>query len=995
MPDYVYDLRARSTNTTLGTPTVATPPGTATTTLTHVVMTHTTNGTRTLYLDGTPTTTDTIAGTLTNWDPDYPLTIANTTDGTRPWNGTLCLIAIYDRALTPTEITTNHTTGCSDAGPPDPTNEPPVAVDDTYSIGEDLQLDVDAAGGVLANDTDPDLDPLTAVLVTDVSAGTLSLAADGSFTYLPDQDANGIDSFTYRAADASTTSAPATVTIDVLAAPDAPESVADAYSTPVDQTLVVDAGAGVLADDSDADGDPLTAVLVTDVATGDLDLATDGSFTYAPPPGFVGDVTFSYEASDGSLTSPETDVVISVTDPSSTNAAPRFVTGTVAFTSTVLDSTFDETHAVEPGDFDADGDIDLVATDLVDGAVEWLRNDGGGTFTRILIDGALAGAYPVSTGDVDGDGAIDVLATGYDADTVVWYRNDGSGNFTRRTVDTAADGAHSVVPRDLDQDGDVDLVTSNQDADTITWYENDGSESFTRRTIDADSDGAKRADVADIDDDGDLDVVSASFFDDTIAWYENDGSESFVERQIDGNANGAYYVTPADLDADGDVDLLTASQIDDRIAWYENDGSGGFTKRVMDSTALGARTVIAADLDGDGDLDAIAASVDDDTVAWYENDGSGGFSVAPIDVAVPGAYGLTTTDLDADGDLDVISASRDADAITLHAQTRRHATTLGPGETVVLDGSLLSVVDDDDGPAELTYEIVSAPTDGELRLDTTPMSTGATFTQADVDAGRVSYVHDGVGTTADRFDLTVADGGEGGLDPLTTSFDLELTDPADLLVDLRLDETSGTTATDASGSGNDGTLIGGAAFDPATPDGSASSVRLDGVDDAIELAPFDVDGSGLTVAAWFRADSFPGSSQDPRLISKASGVAADDHVFMLGTVRSGGETRLRARIRVAGSTTTLIASAGDLSTGQWHHAAVTYDGSLVRLYLDGVEVGSAALGGPVDQAPGIAVAIGAQPAGAGGRHFDGLIDGVLVLQRGLGATEVAALASGS
>ncbi len=79
----------------------------------------------------------------------------------------------------------------------------PNAIDDSYTLDEDNTLTVSAPAGVLANDSDPNGDPLTAILDTNVSHGTLSLAADGSFTYTPDADFNGTDSFTYKASDGS------------------------------------------------------------------------------------------------------------------------------------------------------------------------------------------------------------------------------------------------------------------------------------------------------------------------------------------------------------------------------------------------------------------------------------------------------------------------------------------------------------------------------------------------------------------------------------------------------------------------------------------------------------------------------------------------------------------------------------------------------------------------------------------------------------------------
>ena len=116
---------------------------------------------------------------------------------------------------------------------------------------------------------------------------------------------------------------------------------------------------------------------------------------------------------------------------------------------------------------------------------------------------------------------------------------------------------------------------------------------------------------------------------------------------------------------------------------------------------------------------------------------------------------------------------------------------------------------------------------------------------------------------------------------------------------------------------------------------------------------------------------------------------------MLSTIRFGSAVRLRARVRIDGRVTTLIAASGDLQTGVWQHAALTYDGSALRLYLDGVEVGSTPLSGALDMDPALPVAVGSQPEGAGDRHFDGLLDDVRILQRALSAEEIAAIVAGS
>jgi VCBS repeat-containing protein len=97
----------------------------------------------------------------------------------------------------------------------------PTAADDAYTTDEDMPLSVPAPG-VLANDTDPEGDALSAVLVVGPAHGTLTLSADGSFGYAPNSNYNGPDSFTYRASDGQTSSNAATVSITVNPVNDAP-----------------------------------------------------------------------------------------------------------------------------------------------------------------------------------------------------------------------------------------------------------------------------------------------------------------------------------------------------------------------------------------------------------------------------------------------------------------------------------------------------------------------------------------------------------------------------------------------------------------------------------------------------------------------------------------------------------------------------------------------------------------------------------------------------
>ena len=161
---------------------------------------------------------------------------------------------------------------------------------------EDVAYVVSAAD-LLAGFSDVDEDVLSVANLTADNEVQVTDNTDGTFTLTPPAGFNGAVVLTYDVTDGELT-APATQSVTFAATNDAPVSTADAYSTDEDTALVVPA-VGVLTNDSDADDDSLTAVLVSDVANGALTLNADGSFTYTPNADFTGADSFTYKANDG------------------------------------------------------------------------------------------------------------------------------------------------------------------------------------------------------------------------------------------------------------------------------------------------------------------------------------------------------------------------------------------------------------------------------------------------------------------------------------------------------------------------------------------------------------------------------------------------------------------------------------------------------------------------------------------------------------------------
>jgi VCBS repeat-containing protein len=183
-----------------------------------------------------------------------------------------------------------------------PLNRAPVANPDVFTVDEDTVL----TGNVVTNDTDEDGDAVTATLVSGPASGTLVFNSDGSFTYTPPLDFCGTDGFTYQLNDGTVDSNVASASITVACVNDAPVAGDDSNATDEDTPV----GGSVSGNDSDADSATLTYGNASDPANGSVTLNGDGTYTYTPDLNFCGTDTFTYDASDGSLTDTATVTIV-------------------------------------------------------------------------------------------------------------------------------------------------------------------------------------------------------------------------------------------------------------------------------------------------------------------------------------------------------------------------------------------------------------------------------------------------------------------------------------------------------------------------------------------------------------------------------------------------------------------------------------------------------------------------------------------------------------
>jgi len=275
-------------------------------------------------------------------------------------------------------------------------NQSPDAGDDAYSTDEDMPLNI-GAPGVLSNDSDAELDPITAVLdAGPTNAQSFTLNADGSFDYTPNADFNGGDSFTYFANDGQANSAAATVTITVNAINDPPVAVGDSATVSEDDPATA---IDVLANDTDIDGGPISIGSATQPADGTVVITGGGTgLTYQPDPDFCNDGSptdnFTYTLTPGGSIATVAVTVTCENDP----PVVAFPTAGVNF-----DPNVGPVNVDPAATFDDPDSTDLDTGDLV---VDITANCTAMDTIAIENQGIAAGQIGVSGAEVTFEGTI-------------------------------------------------------------------------------------------------------------------------------------------------------------------------------------------------------------------------------------------------------------------------------------------------------------------------------------------------------------------------------------------------------------------------------------------------------------------------------------------------------------------------------------------------------------------------------------------------------------
>jgi hypothetical protein len=259
---------------------------------------------------------------------------------------------------------------------------------------------------------------------------------------------------------------------------------------------------------------------------------------------------------------------------------------------------------VATADFDGDGKLDLVVTNLHRHAVSVLLGNGDGSFRTLPpCDVGDWFAHSVAVGDFNRDGKPDLVVTGPGQNVVAVLLGKGDGTFQPPVqYPVRADPRHAVVG-DFNNDGRLDLAVANVDGSVSVLLGN-GDGTFRDAVHHRAGKGAGFLAVADFNGDGKLDLAEG----DSSAAHVNvllgRGDGTFDEPVPYGitTGSGVFAVAVGDFNGDGKPDLVTASARGG-VSILLGKGDGTFHDHVDYVADQSAQALVVADFDGDGKLD--------------------------------------------------------------------------------------------------------------------------------------------------------------------------------------------------------------------------------------------------------------------------------------------------------------------------------------------------------------------------------------------------------
>jgi len=340
-----------------------------------------------------------------------------------------------------------------------------------------------------------------------------------------------------------------------------------------------------------------------------------------------------------------------------------------SFAALPFDQGSEQSTSVVAGDLDGNRTVDLAVGSP--GQDYIYLNAGDGTLTRVALlaqaDVRVSGdrTRAVELGDLDSDGDLDLMIGNTGRQSLVYENATGEGGAALFPTERIAsfglptEQVSGLTAVDIDGDSDLDMAVTRAGAQS-SIYHNDGAlsfptpHSFARQALGSAPTSPTAIALGDLDGDRDLDLVIVA--DGLDVTYRNDGSGGLSPAgNLGASDDATAAVALGDMDGDGDLDLVLGGRGQEQV--WRNNGAGSFSPGASLGGGDDTRAVALGDLDGDGDLDLVVGNYNENSLI-YLNDGAGAFPASHrFDARWDNVTSLALGDLDRDGDLDIVAGS--------------------------------------------------------------------------------------------------------------------------------------------------------------------------------------------------------------------------------------------------------------------------------------------------------------------------------------------------
>ncbi|HLO86546.1 MAG TPA: cadherin-like domain-containing protein [Nostocaceae cyanobacterium] len=639
-------------------------------------------------------------------------------------------------------------------------NVAPVANNENYNVNEDKTLTINAPG-VLANDTDAENQPLTAVLVNAPTQGTLQFNPNGSFSYIPKSNFNGEDSFTYRAVDnQQANSNLATVKINVNSVNDSPILAANQTVSVNNGEKVAIASNNLRVTDVDNTANQLIYTIAQSslhgtLKRGDTVLTTNSTFTQAD----INQGLISY-THDGSNSTTD-QVTFSIKDTSNAqinNVQFKLQINPINNPPNVAPVANNDNYSV-----DEDRTLTINAPGL-------LANDTDAKnqiLTAVLVNNPAQGTVKLNA-----DGSFSYTPKA---------NFNGEDSFTYRAVDNQqANSNLATVKINVNSINDPLILAANQTVKVnngekvaiaptnlrVTDVDNTANQLIYTIAQSSLHGTLKRGDTA---------LTTNSTFtqadiDQGLISYTHDGSNSTTDQvtfSIKDTSNSKINNVQFKLQINPIIPPNVAPVANNEN--YDVDEDNTLT--------INAPGVLANDTDAENQP-LTAVVVNNPAQGTVQFNANGSFSYTP-NANFNGEDSFTYRAVDnqqANSNSNLATVKINVNPVNDPPILAVNQTvSVNNGEKVAIAPTNLQATDVDNTANELIYNIIQSSLYGTLKRGDTALNANSTFTQADLDQGLISYTHNGGDSTTDQVSFFVTD--IFGTKTQDTQFNIQITKP--------------------------------------------------------------------------------------------------------------------------------------------------------------------------------------------------------------------------